>query len=119
MIEQSRTSTMDQQTVLFFRVHLPFWGSLISDRLGKGLRGHKPILKFCQHELAVASQELFPLMATQPLPRVKSTTNGTYRATCVSIVHGGTNLATVEQMEQIFRQNRSLFGDCRSSLARG
>jgi hypothetical protein len=58
-------------------------------------------------------------MTTQHLPHVKSTTNGTYRATRVSIVDGGPNLATVEQMEQIFRQDRSLFGDCRSGLARG
>ena len=100
-------------------MRLPFWGSLIPNRPGKGLRGYKPILKFCQHELAVASQKLFPLMTTQPLTQVRSTTNGTYRATRVSIVHGGPNLATVEQMEQIFRQDRSLFGDCRSSLAGG
>ena len=113
---------MDQHLLALnknLKVYLPFWGSLIPDRPRKGLRGHKPVLKFCQHELAVASQELFPLTTTQHLPHVRSTTNGTYGATRVSVVHGGPNLATVEQMEQIFRQNRSLFGDCRSCLARG
>jgi len=104
---------------MYLRLCLPFWGSLIPDRLGKGLRGHKPIFKFCQHELAVASQELFPLMTTQPQPHIRSTINGTYRATRVSIVHGGPNFSTVEQMKQILRQNRSLFGDRRGGLARG
>ena len=98
---------------------LPFWGRLIPDRSGKGLRGNKPILKFCQHKLAVACQELFALMTTQLGYTSNHTTKGTYRATCVSIIHGAPNLATVQQMEQIFCQDGSLFRDCRGGFARG
>lgn len=77
---------------------LPSWGRLIPDGLGKGLRRHKPIFEFCQHKLAIASQELFRRYLI-PIPRQIIDYKGTYRAARVSIVHGGADLATVQQME--------------------
>lgn len=98
----------------------PSWDRLVSNRPRKGLRGNQSILEFCQHKLAVACQELFHRAENNSaLVFSFHFTGGTYGAARVSIVHGGPNFATVQQMEQIFRQHRGLFGDCRGGLARG